>query len=219
MKDKINIGIVEDHAIVRRGLQSMLNEHPDFHVLFDVANGQELIEVLKHKKPDILLMDVEMPVMSAHEAVDKVKKKYPKLKFVIMTAYPSDGSTIEFIKKGVNSFLNKDYTLDELVYALKQVHEKGTFFDSKVSSIIAKELASPLSKTESEHSSLSRQEIEIIKLIFTGKTSKEIADTLTLSVKTIEFHRTKILRKTGSKNVTELIKYAIQNKLIKLSTS
>ncbi len=216
MKAQINLGIVEDHNIVRKGLVSVLREYEKIKIVFDVANGHELLEKLRTTRPDIILMDIEMPVMDGKEAVEKLKRKYPKLKIIIMTAFPGETSIIEFVKKGVNSFLNKDYSVDELLEAIYSVNETGSYFDKNVSAILAKELAMP-SESMRDDIELSKQDIEIIKLIYQGSTSKEIADQLNLSLKTIEFHRAKILRKTNSRNVSALLKYAIQNKLIKLT--
>jgi DNA-binding NarL/FixJ family response regulator len=201
MKAQIHLGIVEDHTIVRSGLVSMLSEYEGIKIIFDVSNGEELLDKLKTTQPDIILLDIEMPVMTGKTALEKVKRKYPKLKVIIITAFSEDAHIIEFIKKGVNSFLPKDCKIDELTEAIYTVHEKGRFFNQHVSAVIAQELAEPTTTEELEEEGLSKQEIEIIRLICENKTSKEIANHLSLTLKAIEFHRSKILRKTNSKNV------------------
>lgn len=216
MKKQIQLGIVEDHSIVRAGLVSMLKEYERIKILFDVSNGLELLDKLKTNKPDIILLDIEMPRMDGRVALEKIKKNYPKLKVIIITAFSEHAHIVEFIKMGVNSFLPKDCKIDELTEAIYSVQETGTYFDRHVSNVIAKELAEPSHTHSVEDASLSKQEIEIIKLICENKTSKEIAAIQSLSLKTIEFHRSKILRKTSSKNVAALVKYALHNKIIKL---
>jgi len=214
MKEEIKIGIAEDHTIVRSGLVSMLSEYERIKILFDVSNGEELMEILKTTKPDIILLDIEMPIMDGTIALEKIKKKHPKVKVIIITAFSGDAHIIEFTKKGVNSFLPKDCKIDELTEAIFTVYDKGKFFNQHVSGVIAQELAEPSIVAESDDEGLTKQEIEIIKLICENKTSKEIANDLSLSLKAIEFHRSKILRKTNSKNMAALIIYAVQNKLI-----
>lgn len=214
MKDQITLGIAEDHTIVRSGLISLLKNYNRVKVIFDVANGQELLEKLRTVKPDIILLDIQMSVMSGKEALIQIKRKYPKVKIIIMTAFSDDMTIIEYIKKGVNSFLPKDCKIDLLVEAIYAVHERGTYFDQKVSTVLAKELADPASGAPDDNE-LSKQDKTIIKLICENKTSKEIADILSLSQKTIEFHRSKILSRTGSKNVAALVTYAHKNKLNK----
>ncbi len=216
MKGQIQIGIIEDHSIVRAGLVAMLKEFNRINILFDVSNGLELLDKLKTTKPDIILLDIEMPVMDGRAALEKIKRKYPKLKVIIITAFSEHAHIVEFIKMGVNSFLPKDCKIDELTQAIYSVHENGTYFDRHVSTVIARELAEPTINNTIDETGLSKQEIEIIKLICEDKTSKEIANILSLSLKTIEFHRSKILRKTNSKNIAALVKYALHNKIIKL---
>lgn len=217
MNGRVNIGIVEDHQIVREGLVSLLKEHERIKILFEASNGHELMEKLLTTKPDIILLDIEMPVMTGREALERIKKKYPKLKIIIITAFSEDATIVEYVKKGVNSFLPKDCKIDQLMEAIFSVYERGTYFDQKVARAIAKELAEPSNPPGGKDNELSKQDIAIIQLVCENKTSKEIADILSLSKKTIEFHRSKILRMTNSKNVAGLVTFAHLNNIIKLS--
>jgi DNA-binding NarL/FixJ family response regulator len=216
MNRQIHIGIAEDHDLVRDGLVSLLKEYKRIKVVFEVSNGQELLEKLKTTKPDIILLDIEMPVMTGKEALDKIKQSHPKLKIIVVSAFFQESHVIEYIKKGVNSFLPKDCKIDTLVEAVYAVQEQGTYFDNKISMMLAKEVTAPTNLKKTREDTLSAQEINIIKLICQHKTSKEIADHFSLSKKTIEFHRSKIMRKTHSENVAALVIYAIQNKLVNL---
>jgi DNA-binding NarL/FixJ family response regulator len=216
--EEIRIGIAEDHDVVREGLVSLLKEQAGIKVLFDVSNGQELLEKLKIHKPHIILLDIEMPIMSGKEVLEKLKQRYPKIKIIVLSAFFQDIYIIDYVKKGVHSFLPKNYKIEKVVDAIHKVHEKGMYFDDKVSMIMAKELAEPTAPLESTEleSELSEKEKTIIRMICQDKTSQEIGDHLNLSKKTIDYHRGKIMTKTHCTSVAALTTYAIQHKIISI---
>lgn len=219
MNQIINIGIAEDHDLVREGLVLLLKDQKGINVLFAASNGQELIEQIKITKPNIILLDLEMPIMSGKEALEKIKLRFPKIKVIIVSAFFQDSLIIEYVKRGVHGFLAKNCKIEMLVDTIRKVDEQGKYFDSRVSMIIANELAEPKSSiTGSEllENDLNEKERTIIKLICQHKTSEEIAVILLLSKKTIDYHRGKIMRKTNSSNVAALITYALQQKIISL---
>lgn len=202
MKAQLHIGIAEDHDLVRQGFVALLNRYAAISVLFDVGNGLQLLEALKTHKPGIILLDLDMPVLSGREAFDKIKQKYPRLKIIIISAFFQEAFIVEYVKKGVNAFLSKDSKIDKVVEALQAVHEQGFFFDDRVSVILAKEVASPTGNTGKvalPANDFTERELSIIQLICRHKTSKEIAGLLSLSKKTIDWHRTNIMRKTNAK--------------------
>lgn len=217
MNEQIHIGIAEDHDLVREGLVMLLKDQEGIKVLFDVSNGQELLEKVKLTKPHIILLDLEMPIMSGREALEKIKQRFPKIKVIIVSAFFQDSFIIEYVKRGVHGFLPKNCKIDKVIDTIHKVHEQGKYFDSRVSMIIANELAEPkaLNETsEGNENDLNDKERTIIKLICQHKTSEEIAVILNLGKKTIDYHRAKIMRKTNSSNVTALITYAVQQKII-----
>ncbi len=214
MKSQILIGIAEDHDLVRVGLISLLKGQNRIKVALEASNGEDLLDKLKTTKPDVLLLDIEMPLMNGKEAFAKIKEKYPNMRVIVVSAHYQDSHIIEFVKKGINGFLAKNCSLEKLVETIYAVHEKEFHFDSQISILLAKELANP-NETINEIQ-LSEKENNIIRLICQHKTNKEIGDILSLSSKTIEFHRSKIMRKTKSKNLAALIEYAIKKDIFRL---
>lgn len=209
MKDIINIGIAEDHVLLRQGLVSLLREDESINILFEVNNGKELLNILKTTKPHIVLLDIEMPVMGGKEALERVKIKYPSIKIIIISAFFHKDYIIEFFKLGVCAFLPKDSKIDNVIEAIHSVYEQGGYFDNKISMILAKSIVDS-NHTQPAQINLSGREIEVLKLICTDKSSKETADILCVTKSTIDFHRKNIMRKTGSKSFSSLVAYAIQ---------
>jgi len=220
MNKPIKIGIAEDHLLTRQGLISLLKEFDNIKVVFDVSNGRELLESLKSGVPDIILLDIEMPVMNGREAFEKIKIKYPKLKVIIISMHFKDSYIIEFVKKGVNGFLNKNSSIEKIVDTLNNVHKFGHFYDNTVSLILAKtvarEFAPPMEEIFAATGFTSR-EIEIIRVMCLNKSNREIADELNISVRTVEGHRLHIMKKTSCKNAAELTTFAIQNNFVTIS--
>ena len=220
MTKLIQIGIAEDHLLTRQGLISLLKEFEGINVMFDVANGRELLDTLKKSVPDIILLDIEMPVMNGREVFEKIKVKYPKLKIIIISMHFKDSYIIEFVKKGASSFLNKNSSIEKIVDALFSVHEHGFYYDNTVAMIMAKSIASnciPPSEDILELTDITSREIEIIRLICLNKSNKEIAESLSISVRTVEGHRLHIMKKTNCKNALELTTFAIQNNFVSVS--
>ena len=220
MTKLIHIGIAEDHLLTRQGLIALLKEFEGINVLFDVPNGRELLDSLKKTVPDVILLDIEMPVMNGREVFEKIKSKYPKLKVIIISMHFKDSYIIEFIKKGANGFLNKNSSIEKIVDALFAVHEHGFYYDSTISLIMAKTISNnliPPSEDIIATTDITSREIEIIRLICLNKLNKEIADSLNISVRTVEGHRLNIMRKTNCKNALDLTTFALQNNLISIS--
>jgi len=219
MNEQIHIGIAEDHDLVREGLVMLLKGQEGIKVVFDVSNGQELLESIKTTKPHIILLDLEMPIMSGKEALEKIKLRFPKIKVIVVSAFFRDNFIVEYVKRGVHGFLPKNCKIDKVIDTIFKVHEQGKYFDSRVSMIIANELAEPKVANESPEENdndLSDKERTIIRLICQNNTSEEIAGIIGLSKKTIDYHRGKIMRKTNCNSVTALITYAVQNRIISI---
>ena len=131
MKKPIHIAIVDDHVIVRQGLISLLAEYEEVNILFDANNGKELMDNLKSSKPDIVLLDIAMPIMNGKEALEKMQLKYPKIKVIVMSQYFHDEYIIEFIKAGASAFLPKNCDIDKLLDAINYVFEHGYYYDNR----------------------------------------------------------------------------------------
>ncbi len=215
MNKIIKIGIAEDHLVLRQGIISLLNDYENIEVIFDVNNGKELLAAIKNNKPDIVLLDIEMPIMDGKESLEKIKLNYPDVKVIIMSMHFEDAFIYEFIKNGACAFLAKQCSIDSLVDAIHNVYIVGHYYDTKVSEA----MANMIKKNTTSHTIINdaiftSREINIIKLICKRKTNKEIAEELELSVRTVEGHRYNISKKTGINNTLDLVDFATKQKIL-----
>jgi DNA-binding NarL/FixJ family response regulator len=215
MKKPINIALAEDHLLLRQGLITLFKEYEEIKVLFDVSNGKELLDELKKSKPDVILLDIEMPIMNGKEALLKIKEKYPALKVIMISSYYDDAYITEYLLLGAVGFLPKHFDIEKVIDAIFAVYEQGYYFDNKIStSLVVKLMKSKAVNPTLPNQILSNREIEILKLTCLEKTSKEISEELFISQRTVEGHRKQIMIKTKAKNVVGLVMYAIKNKII-----
>ena len=216
MTKPIHLAIVDDHLVLRQGLIALLKEYDNLNIIFDVSNGKELLAELKTNKPDIILLDIEMPIMNGKEALEKIQLKYPKIKVIIMSMYFNDDYIVEFIKNGACAFLPKNFDIEKIVDAIQSVYELGYYYDNKVSAAMAAILKNaPVKEDLVPGTEFTAREIEILKLIYTKKSNNEIAEELCVSVRTVEGHRYRISKKTKTNNPMELIEYLNQHQIFK----
>ena len=209
---KIRILIADDHPIVRAGFKQVLSETPDLVVADEAGNGQEVLEHLKKKKYDVVLLDISMPGKNGLEILKELKTDYPKLPVLILSIYPEEQYAIRALKDGAAGYLTKESAPHELISAIRKISAGGRY----ISASLAEKLATYLNvdMTKSPHETLSDREHQVMRLIASGKTVSEIAESLNLSVKTISTYRTHILEKMKMKNNAEITLYAVQNKLV-----
>lgn len=211
----ISIAIVDDHLLMRQGLISLLKEFEQINILFDANNGLEMLEQLKIHKPDIILLDIEMPVLNGKKALTKTKEIYPEIKFIILSTHYNDAFIEEYIAIGANGFLPKESDIEIIIASITDVYENGYYYDSKVSpSLVSKLRKSFKAKASVQSASLTDQERRIIKLFCMGKLAVEISEELFISKRTVEWHKENIYRKLEIRNTAELIKYALMNTII-----
>ena len=216
MSPKITLAIVDDHILVRNGFASLLKELAGIEVILEASNGLELLEQLVHKQPDIILLDIEMPVMNGIQTAEILKEKYPQIKVIILTMYKDDCHLLQLMERGAKGFLQKEVSPEILLFAIQEVQKNGYYFDKHISSALAKKIAGTGNSTHSGHSDhLSEKETEIIRLICEEYSNKEIAEKLFLSHRTIDTYREKIMQKIGAKNTAGVVMYAVRNDLIK----
>lgn len=213
MKKEITIGIAEDHPLLRVGLVSALKPFKNIKTLFFVGNGKELLESLKTTRPEIILLDIEMPIMSAQDVMLRIRVKYPKIKIIIITAFFQKDYIIECFKLGAKAFLPKGDEVEKVIEVINIVHEKGIYIGTEVSKILTEELQNSSKKPSNLR--LTKKEIEVLDLICKGIKRKETAEILKVTLDTINYHMSNIMRKTNTDNVQSLTKYAIENKLYK----
>ena len=208
----IKILITDDHAIVREGLKQILSETSDMVVSGEAANGQQCLDLVRKNDLDLVLLDIAMPGRGGMDILKELKNEKPKLPVLILSMYPEEQYAVRALKAGASGYLTKESAPDELIAAIRKVSQGGKY----VSSSLAEKLAVYLEiDTEKPvHEILSDREYQVMLMIASGKTVKEIADELSLSVKTISTHRTRLLNKTGFKNNAEITHYAIKNALV-----
>mgnify|MGYP001627316240 CR=1 FL=1 len=207
----ITIGIAEDHPAMRKGIRDILDTDDVFEIIFEVSNGSELLAVLRHKQPTILILDISMPYLNGIEALPLIKNINPNIKIVLFSTYVEDSYVEEAILNGANAYLQKNIELDEFIYALKFTQEKGFFFNSIVTKSLVDKYRNGNNATITKKDILTKREIEILSYICKGFTNVEIATMLFRSIRTIENHRKNIFFKTKAKNLPELIVFAIKN--------
>jgi two-component system response regulator DegU len=207
----ITIAIAEDHVLIRQALVTILEKEQDLKVLFNVGNGKELLEQLEIVKPDILILDIEMPVMGGAEAHEIIKIKYPNIKVIVLSMHYNEAYVSRFVMAGVVGFLPKNCDFEKLLHTIYSVHEHGYHFDSSVRRLSYKTYQIPVPNASKK---LSDRQIDIIRLLYHEKNVEEISKLLFLSKRTVEWHKNQIFEKTETKSVVGILKYAISKGII-----
>lgn len=205
--------IVDDHALMRNGLEAMLKSEPGYEVIGVAADGMSAIRTVSDLKPDIVMMDLTMPRTSGIDAIVQIKRKHPQIKIIALTFHKEDKYIHATLEAGADAYVLKDDSRTELFSALANVVAgKNYLSPSVVDKVVAGYLSgNDASENKPSWEILTRREREVIKLIAEGQRTKEIATYLSLSPKTIEKHRTNLMRKLDLHNVSEVTVYAIKN--------
>lgn len=214
--DKIKILIVDDHAIMREGIRALLDLQEDIEVVGEACDGNEAIDKARELGPDVAIMDIAMPGMDGLEATRRMRKKNPNLRVLVLTQYDNREYILSVIKAGASGYVPKRALSSELVTAIHAVHNGESFLYPSAASALIEDYLQHVD--EEPYDRLTQREREILKLIADGNTSREIADKLFISLKTVQGHRTKIMEKLNLHNRTELIKYAMRKGLASLET-
>lgn len=210
----IRITIVDDHSLFRNGLKFLLQMQPQFVVEGEFANGLEFVNHLNTATPDVVLLDISMPIMDGVEAAQKALEMHPNLKIITISMFGDHIYYNKLISLGVKGFLLKDSEVSDVITAIESVHKGGHFFSPQ----LIKNLLQSGNKTDSITSKLeiSDRELEVLRLLCSGLSNQEVADKLYISKRTVEKHRANLLEKTESKNSAGLVVFAIKNKLVDL---
>ncbi len=214
---KINIVLADDHVLVRKGIKAMLETDTGINVVGEASNGVEALEVAKMLKPDILVLDVRMPLMTGLEAAAKLYQYAPVTKAVILSMHDSEEYVLQALDSGAYGYLLKDTDKDEFVKALKQIHEGSKYFSGGVSNVLASRLLNSKSVGKTllkDKYNLSKREREILRMVIDGKQNKQIADTLDKSARTIETHRFNIMKKLGVNNAVDMVNKTVKESLV-----
>ncbi len=213
---KPDIIIVDDHLIFRQGLKSLITIENIATVIGEASNGREFIELLPQYKPDLVLMDIDMPNMNGIEATRKALELMPDLKIIAFTMYGDEEYYYKMIDQGVMGFILKSSGIDELEKAIQVVMMGESYFSNELLRKIISNFSRKNTSKLSENIGLTKRELDVLHQICLGFNNKEIGQNLYISPKTVKSHRSNLLEKTGCKNAPALILYAIKNKIIDL---
>lgn len=216
----VRVAIADDHVLFRKGLITILELDDDLEVMYDADNGEELIKKLEAQVPEVILMDLKMPVMDGMEATKLIKAKYPEVKILILSMYDEEKFIIHCLELGANGYLLKNTDPDEVVKAIHTVVEKDFYFNNHISTVMLKGLNQKTrakGKPQFDNSvELTKREREILELICKELTTPEMAEKLFISNRTVEGHRKNLLEKTGAKNTAGLVVFALKNELVEI---
>lgn len=213
---KPEIIIVDDHLIFRQGLKSLITSENIASVIGEASNGKEFLELLIHYKPDLILMDIDMPHMNGMEATQKALEIMPDLKIIVFTMFGDEDYYYKMIDLGVKGFILKSSGINELEKAINEVMLGESYFSNEVLRKIINNLGRKNNNKTNENANLTARELEVLQQICMGLNNEEIANKLFISPKTIKSHRSNLLEKTGCKNTPALILLAIKNKWVNL---
>ena len=217
-KTKIKLLIVDDHPLVREGLRSCLVQEKSFEILGEAASGEEAIRLAKSTPPDIILLDINMPGMNGLETARILNKTAPKCKILILTMHDSKEYVTRMVATGVQGYVLKDSSPSELISAIDTVFQGGTYFSPKISEAVLNDYVKTVRKKGKKGSvELSRREAEVLGLIAEGLSNKEISSRLFVSVRTVETHRERIIRKLDIHTVAGLTRYALTKGIVKMN--
>jgi DNA-binding NarL/FixJ family response regulator len=212
----IRLFLVDDHTIVLDGLRALLTGHSDITITGEAANGDELLELLRLKQPDIILMDISLPGTSGIELCRMVKERLPVVKVLFLSMYTSEEFVFNAVKAGASGYLPKNISQNELLQAIRTIYGGGDYFNEAISNIILKSFVRKSRNTEGQEEPgelLSKRELEILKLFAEGRSNSEISEQLFISIRTVESHKNHIMQKLNLKSPVDLIKFAIRHNI------
>lgn len=210
-KSKIKILIADDHPLFRRGLKNAFADTPDIEVVGEAVNSNEVLAQIREMELNLVLLDISMPGKGGLEVLKQLKTEFPKIPVLILSVYPENQYAVRFIKAGASGYLTKESSIDILLEAVRKVAQGGNYASAEITEKLAFDF---LNSDKPPHELLSDREYQVFSMIATGKSLTEIGKELSLSVKTISTHRTRILEKMKMKKNAELIHYAIQHELL-----
>jgi DNA-binding NarL/FixJ family response regulator len=208
----VKILIADDHAVVRRGLRQIINDEPDFEVVAEAQNGQEVLDQLDKVDCNVLVLDITMPDKNGLAVLQEVKATRPRLPILILSMHPEDQFALRALKLGASGYLTKESAPEELVGALRKVTNGGKYISSTLAEQLVAEIGSDSPRPSPER--LSEREFQVLRMIAQGKTISQIAEDMGLSVKTVSTYRTRLLQKMKMKTNAELVRYAVQHGLV-----
>ena len=211
MSEVIRVVIADDHQVVLDGFMARLELEPDISVIGTASNGLEAVEVVKDLRPDVVLMDISMPIMNGIDATHLIKEEDPEAKVLMLTMHNNREYIMKVMQSGAVGYMLKEISAEKMVQAIKTVNQGSTYFCEKVTQNL---FTQPITPTQFVKNPLSRREEAVLKLVAKGESSKEIAKGLNISYRTVETHRQNIKHKLDIHSTAELAKYAVNSGLV-----
>lgn len=223
---KTRLLVADDHSVVRDGIRSVLRSSPEYRIVAEAENGERAVELARVHKPDVIIMDISMPKLNGIEATAIIKKENPDVKIVILTVHEDEEYVYQILRAGANGYVLKSAGKKEIFAAIKSAMAGERFFSPGVSRMIidgfvkrASEQTQPPDEARgAQLTQLTNREVEVLQYIAQGYTNRKIAETLFLSIRTVNTHRTNLMQKLNIHDTARLVRYAIETGLVKLAT-
>lgn len=210
----ISVLVADDHGIVREGLRRLLESESDLSVAAEASDGREVLEQVERLRPDVVVLDITMPRLGGLETLERLRASQPQIKVILLSVHNDPPFIQSAIALGADGYVLKNGRAAEIVSAIRAVTKGGSYFSPLVAREIVEQLRQPRKAGNEPFSILSGREREVLLLIAEGLSAKEIASDLKISTKTVEAHRTSLMRKVGVRKATELVRYAVRHGLI-----
>jgi DNA-binding NarL/FixJ family response regulator len=212
---KISVLLADDHTILRVGLRAYLRYHDDIEVVGEAQNGGDAVAQVKQLQPDVVIMDISMPGMNGIEATRLIRAQYPQTKVLILSQHEDPDYVIPLLQAGASGYILKSALGTDLLSAIRQVAHGETFLSPPIAKVLAEEIRHPGESTASAAQALTPRERQVLQMITQGRTNAQIADALSISINTVEWHRANVMNKLGVHTVVDLVRYALHHGLAK----
>jgi len=215
---KIRVLVVDDHTIVRDGISALLALAGDIEVVGEATNGNEALKMVSELHPDVVLMDIAMPIMGGLEATRRISKEYPKTKVLVITQHDDKEYVFPVLESGASGFISKAGASSELASGIRSVHKGDSFLSPSVARLLVENFQNTAGERTKQdpYNTLTGREREILKLLAEGYSTQEIAEMLVITPKTVEGHKTNLMSKLGIHNRIDLVKYALRKGIISI---
>jgi two-component system, NarL family, response regulator NreC len=211
---RLRVLVADDHTIVRKGLVSLLAESGECEVVAEAADGLEAVEKAQATRPDVAILDLSMPRLSGLEAVRRIHEELPQTRVLVLTVHEEEEYVLPLVRAGASGYLIKDSAVAELLAAVRALHAGHGYFGPQAARVLAEQYRRPERAGDDPYGALSPREREVFHLVVDGRTTKEIARALGISVKTADNHRYRLMEKLGVHNTAELVRYAARRGLL-----
>jgi DNA-binding NarL/FixJ family response regulator len=210
----ISVLVADDHGIVREGLRRLLEAEEDVRVCAEASDGREVLEQVENHNPEVVVLDITMPRLGGLETLERLRAKHPAVKVILLSVHGDPPFIQSAISLGADGYVLKNGRAGEVISAIRAVLKGGSYFSPAVAREIVEQLRAPKTAGDEPFTLLSGREREVLHLIAEGLSAKEVATDLNISTKTVEAHRTSLMRKLGVRKATELVRYALRHGLI-----